>query len=764
MGGGGGGGVGGGGGGGAGGGGGGGVGGGGGGGGEGGGGGGGEGGGGGGGGWGGGGGGGRGVPARLREGVPNDELHFGEKWFHGRLSGGRAEAEKLLRQYSYLGDGTFLVRESETFIGDYSLSFWWQGRVNHCRIRSKPESGQFYLVEKSYFDSLYSLISHYRTNHLRSQEFLITLQEPVPQPNQHVDKEWYHPTATRSQAEDLLRRVPSDGAFLVRPSEDAGSYVISFRAEKKIKHCRIRVEGRLYTIGTTQFESLVELISYYERHPLYKKIRLWYPVSEDLVQRMGLEAEDDHTVPGTPGYLDPASFPSASITVKALYDYQARNDDELSFPKHAIISNVDSRAEGGWWRGDYGGKRQHWFPSNYVTEIEPQHNKDESSGDSLLLGNLQKGSLDVVGAVVEVVPASGGIHRGLECLLRLHNPSMTHVLEVGAETREEASEWMRTIKETAQSASVRETQHKAMERAFRVAKEMSVLIVYCRSVAFNLDKAKKRFVYNEMSSFPETKGEKIMCVQETPFFLKYHQIQFSRVYPKGQRIDSSNYNPVPLWNVGSQMLALNFQTPDKAMQLNHAKFRLNGGCGYLLRPSFMFSESYDPYDPTMLCGVPRVKVLLRVLAARHLTRSGRCTTSPFVEVEVQGADYDTGLKLTTKTVSDNGFNPTWNEACEFMVHNPEMALLRFVCQDEDMFGDSNFIGQATYPLLACRTGYRSVPLRNGFSEELELSTLLVHIKIIKIKEPLTQTLSDIGSSESVALLNGEHLSEPCENL
>jgi phosphatidylinositol phospholipase C gamma-1 len=40
----------------------------------------------------------------------------------------------------------------------------------------------------------------------------------------------------------------------------------------------------------------------------------------------------------------------------------------------------------------------------------------------------------------------------------------------------------------------------------------------------------------------------------------------------------------------------------------------------------------------------------------------------------------------------------WNEICEFDVTNPHFALLRFVVQDEDVFGDSNFIGQATYPV------------------------------------------------------------------
>lgn len=72
----------------------------------------------------------------------------------------------------------------------------------------------------------------------------------------------------------------------------------------------------------------------------------------------------------------------------------------------------------------------------------------------------------------------------------------------------------------------------------------------------------------------------------------------------------------------------------------------------------------------------------------------------------------------------------WNDICEFEVANPELALIRFVVQDEDIFGEPNFIGQATFPLLCLRKGYRSVPLTNAFSEELELSTLMVHLSII----------------------------------
>ena len=38
-------------------------------------------------------------------------------------------------------------------------------------------------------------------------------------------------------------------------------------------------------------------------------------------------------------------------------------------------------------------------------------------------------------------------------------------------------------------------------------------------------------------------------------------------------------------------------------------------------------------------------------------------------------------------VEENGFSPFWNEGCEFDIVNPDLALIRFAVQDEDVFGD-----------------------------------------------------------------------------
>ncbi|XP_039763945.1 1-phosphatidylinositol 4,5-bisphosphate phosphodiesterase gamma-1 isoform X2 [Pararge aegeria] len=656
--------------------------------------------------------------------MSQNELHFAESWFHGRLAGNRQEAEDLLRAHAHLGDGTFLVRESVTFVGDYCLSFWRQGKVNHCRIKLKMERGltSYYLIDTVCFDSLYSLITHYRQNPLRSQEFLITLKEPVPQPNKHESKEWWLGSCDRTHAEELLRKTKADGAFLVRPSEhEPNCYAISFRTEKEIKHCRVRQEGRLYGMGSVKFESLVELVAYYEKNPLYKKVKLWFPVNDEIVQRIVAEP-DYQVVYGTPGYMDPTAFMS-KVTVKALYDYRARETDELSFCKHSIITNVE-KMEGGWWRGDYGGKKRYWFPANYVEQFEgdlPDIYCMET--ESAPLGSLQKGVIDVVGAVVELVLLDDGV--GSRWLVRIQSPTMCIPFDMAAPNREIAFEWLTAIKEAAQSANEKSRKHKKMERALRIAREISELIVYCRSVPFNQERLTRTgFVFTEMSSFNETKAERLMCQQETAFFLLYHIWQLSRIYPKGQRIDSSNYNPVPLWNVGSQMVALNYQTPDKPMQINVGKFKQNGNCGYVLKPEVMMLEGYSPYHSSFVeKRVRPMTVNVNVILGRHLIMASR---GPFVELEIIGAEYDNGLKIGTRPSTENFTNPIWNEYCEFVVKFPDLALLRLAVMDEDIFGDPYVIAHAVYPLTCLRGGFRSVTLLNGHSEELEASVLLVH--------------------------------------
>uniref|UniRef100_A0A8B9QVH2 1-phosphatidylinositol 4,5-bisphosphate phosphodiesterase gamma n=1 Tax=Anas platyrhynchos TaxID=8839 RepID=A0A8B9QVH2_ANAPL len=670
--------------------------------------------------------------SRYQFNEDEEEVESGSTGSWEVAADGRQIAEKLLHEYcTETGgkDGTFLVRESETFVGDYTLSFWRSNRVQHCRIHSRQEAGatKFYLTDNLVFDSLYSLICHYREVPLRCNEFEMRLTDPVPQPNAHESKEWYHASLTRLQAEHMLMRVPRDGAFLVRKRSEPNSYAISFRAEGKIKHCRIQQEGRLFMLGSSaEFESLVDLVSYYEKHPLYRKMKLRYPINEETLEKMGTTV----SVPRW-GQRGGFFFPCHACTVKALYDYKAQREDELSFCKQAIIHNVDKQ-DGGWWRGDYGGKKQLWFPANYVEEIvsTQAQEQDEASSENSPLGNFLKGFIDVPSCHV-VISKDGRSSKPF--VFTIHSQQMSHAaqsLDVAADTQEELSEWVAKIREATQNADARMQEGKIMERRKKIALELSELVVYCRPVPFDEDKiGTDKACYRDMSSFPETKAEKYANRSKGKKFLQYNRRQLSRIYPKGQRLDSSNYDPLPMWICGSQLVALNFQTPDKPMQLNQALFMLGGRSGYVLQPDIMRDETFDPFDKNSL----KIVEPITILGARHLPKNGRSIVCPFVEVEVCGSEYDNS-KNKTDVVADNGFNPVWLfKQFVFDINNPEFAFLRFVVYEEDMFSDPNFLAQATFPVKGLKTGYRSVPLKNSYTEDLELAALLIHIEIINAK-------------------------------
>uniref|UniRef100_A0A8C8JAE6 Phosphoinositide phospholipase C n=1 Tax=Oncorhynchus tshawytscha TaxID=74940 RepID=A0A8C8JAE6_ONCTS len=628
------------------------------------------------------------------------ELHTSEPWFHGRMSEGRQTAERLLQEFcaeSGGRDGTFLVRESDTFVTDFTLSFWRSGRVQHCRIRSGSEGGHtfYFLTDNLHFPSVYSLIQHYRDMPLRCHDFDLRLTEAVPRPNPHLLEGWFYSNLSRGEAEDYLLRIPRDGAFLIRQREESDSYAITFRGDGKVKHCRIQKDGSMYVLGTTtEFESLVELVNYFRKKPLYRKIKLRYPVTLELVSRFSTETDCaslyDIKMYVEPNEIEP-SLPKS--TVKALYDYRPMRPDELNFCKGALIHSV-SKDSDGWWKGDYGGKLQLFFPANYVEEVS---------------NNIKAESQDQVGGVISIL-------HGVTVLL-VWGQSVNDIVHLCCiflvcDVMLTGSCCVFSVLQIKQQEEV--------EKSEEVAMEMSDLVVYCQPRS----KEKDRFVnycYKEIRSFVENK---IPAKNKTPDFLKYNRKSLSRTYPKGQRVDSSNYDPYPLWACGCHMVALNFQTADKYTQLNSALFSLNGHTGYVLQPEMMRSDSYDPHLEKR-----------KVIAARHLPKPGRSIASPFVETELCGHTEDN--KFKTVVYRDNGLNPVWKappEPVTFPVHEPELTFLRFVVNEEDMFSDPNFLAQATFPVKGIRSGYRSVPLKNGFNESIELASLLVYIDVQQVEK------------------------------
>ncbi|XP_020274398.1 phosphoinositide phospholipase C 2-like isoform X1 [Asparagus officinalis] len=98
-----------------------------------------------------------------------------------------------------------------------------------------------------------------------------------------------------------------------------------------------------------------------------------------------------------------------------------------------------------------------------------------------------------------------------------------------------------------------------------------------------------------------------------PELIRFTQKNILRIYPKGTRITSSNYNPLPGLMYGAQMVALNMQGYGRSLWLMHGFFRANGGCGYIKKPDFLLktcphSMVFDPLATSPVKKTMKIKV------------------------------------------------------------------------------------------------------------------------------------------------------------
>ncbi|KAG7227364.1 hypothetical protein INR49_000369 [Caranx melampygus] len=290
-----------------------------------------------------------------------------------------------------------------------------------------------------------------------------------------------------------------------------------------------------------------------------------------------------------------------------------------------------------------------------------------------------------------------------------------------------------TEEEESNDESKQEGEEKKKKK-LKLAKELSDMVVYCKSVHFHgFEDARTNLSFYEMSSFKEGKAEEL-AEESANAYIRHNVDKLSRIYPAGTRTDSSNYNPVPLWNAGCQIVALNFQTTCTDMDVNQGRFMVNGKSGYILKPAYMRDAATD-FDPITLTRGDWLKhkaLHIMVISAQQLPKVNKKKSSivdPLVKVEVFGVHADVAEK-ETNPVDNNGFNPTWNESFQFDVYVPDLALVRFLVEDYDTASDNEFVGQYTLPFNSLKMGYRHVPLLNKNGDRLPSAGLFVHVMVV----------------------------------
>ncbi|CAL8359523.1 unnamed protein product [Lota lota] len=258
-----------------------------------------------------------------------------------------------------------------------------------------------------------------------------------------------------------------------------------------------------------------------------------------------------------------------------------------------------------------------------------------------------------------------------------------------------------------------------------VAEALSDLVIYTQSVKFtSFSHARLNQQPYQNTSMGEKQAHKLARASG-PDFILHNQRCLIRIYPAGSRTTSSNYNPQDFWSVGSQLVALNFQSLGLPMDLNGGRFQDNGRCGYVLKPAVLRSGQGNS-DPTSSLQRPRpTQLLLKVISGSHLPvpRSGKSLDS-FVRVEVHGVH--SACRKHTDTVK-NSLSPCWDASMNFSISDPDLCLLRFSVREQTGLLSSEFVGQYSLAFSSMKRGYRWLPLlsREGFS--LDPASLFVFV-------------------------------------
>ncbi|KAG2006759.1 1-phosphatidylinositol-4,5-bisphosphate phosphodiesterase 1 [Coprinopsis cinerea AmutBmut pab1-1] len=302
-----------------------------------------------------------------------------------------------------------------------------------------------------------------------------------------------------------------------------------------------------------------------------------------------------------------------------------------------------------------------------------------------------------------------------------------------------------------------------VKMSFRLAS----LLVYTIGVKCHGLNDEVQYAPEHIFSLSEYSANKLLKVGMWDL-IRHTQGHLVRIYPKGTRVNSTNFEPHRYWASGAQVVAINWQTFDLGYVMNQAMFQRNGRSGYILKPEALRSLDKDLFSK-------RTKHFLdiTIISAQQLPPLrdskgnevfGKSIPDPFVEVSLlipdwtnspflpesakaEGAEYHSPsegntttatsartVKMKTQVVTDNGFNPTWNE----QLHLPfdcvggmmDLIFVNIAVRQEGKEDeDDEPLAMYCIPLGSLNQGYRHLPLHDAQMNQHLFSTLFVNVAI-----------------------------------
>ncbi|GAB1517639.1 hypothetical protein RhiTH_000688 [Rhizoctonia solani] len=228
----------------------------------------------------------------------------------------------------------------------------------------------------------------------------------------------------------------------------------------------------------------------------------------------------------------------------------------------------------------------------------------------------------------------------------------------------------------------------------RISPSLAQLGVYAKSVKPQGDFTAQRITEplhcllniseNALSKLIPTRLEALVETGHT------HQ---TRVYPRGTRVQSTNLNPLKAWRAGAQIAALNWQSYDLGMQLNHAMFHNTGG--------WVLKSEYQRGLTSLISNQPAQKLTIRIYGASNLPHPEDTQSDDSVSVYIRAElmHHQKDQKYRTKTMkaapsqesTHNSLDIMWDETFTWEIMPDDLAFIRFVVVEDKFAFDEPFM-------------------------------------------------------------------------